>query len=256
MHHLDLVKLSQLMDRTGGSRDLRVAVIDGPVALDHPAFAGQRVFEVDSGSKAACQSQTNIACFHGTAVVGVMVAKRGFGTPAICPDCTFLLRPIFVEESDDGDVMPAASSGRPRGGNHGLGVGRCERDQFECFSRPTIVSWRSADQIGLGPRGPARHSRGRRGWKPWDGRLFRNHAAPLGHSRRRLRSLWKADGKFQPRQFDRQARSDRARRRRRDDRIRRQARDGSSAGAPFVTGTIALLWSEFPTPRPGGSNPQ
>jgi subtilisin family serine protease len=109
LHHLDLVKLSQLMDRTGGSRDLRVAVIDGPVALDHPAFAGQRVFEVDSGSKAACQSQTNIACFHGTAVVGVMAAKRGFGTPAICPDCTFLLRPIFVEESDDGDVMPAAS---------------------------------------------------------------------------------------------------------------------------------------------------
>jgi subtilisin family serine protease len=87
-----------------------VAVIDGPVFLDHPAFAGQRVIEIDNVLRAACQNQKSIACFHGTAVTGVMAAKRGFGAPAICPDCTFLLCPIFVDGSDGSDLMPSATS--------------------------------------------------------------------------------------------------------------------------------------------------
>jgi hypothetical protein len=253
LHHLDLVKLSQLMDRTGGSRDLRVAVIDGPVALDHPAFAGQRVFEVDSGSKAACQSQTNIACFHGTAVVGVMAAKRGFGTPAICPDCTFLLRPIFVEESDDGDVMPAASPddlaaaitasvsaganvinlSASLGRQSSRGDRQIESALDHAAQRAILVVAAAGNHGTVGSSAITRH--------PWVipvvgcdlyGRPMADSNLGSSIGRRGLTAPGEgvgtigSDGK--PGTFH-----------------------GSSAGAPFVTGTIALLWSEFPDATAG-----
>jgi hypothetical protein len=34
-------------------------------------------------------------------VAGILCAKRGVAAPAICPDCTLLLRPIFIDETED-----------------------------------------------------------------------------------------------------------------------------------------------------------
>ncbi len=39
---------------------------------------------------------------HGTFVAGMLIAKRGFAAPAICPDCTLLVRPIFPENGSAG----------------------------------------------------------------------------------------------------------------------------------------------------------
>jgi hypothetical protein len=39
---------------------------------------------------------------HGTFVTGMLFARRNSVAPAICPNCTLILRPIFVEENDDG----------------------------------------------------------------------------------------------------------------------------------------------------------
>ena len=57
---LDLVNLTALTERTSGSPDVTIGLVDGPVA------------------------------------------------PAICPDCTLLLRPIFAETTSGREQMPSA----------------------------------------------------------------------------------------------------------------------------------------------------
>jgi len=42
-------------------------------------------------------------------VAGILSAKRGNIAPAICPECTLLLRPIFSETPKDSEQMPEAT---------------------------------------------------------------------------------------------------------------------------------------------------
>jgi len=92
------------MERSEGSRNITVSVIDGPVWLDHPAFSDQHIREIQGASGATCQNLSSVACTHGTLVIGILAAKRGSDAPAICPGCSFLLRPIFPQytRADDG----------------------------------------------------------------------------------------------------------------------------------------------------------
>lgn len=46
MQPLELVKLIPLMQRTGGTAQVKVALIDGPVAMDHPDLSGQNIRQV------------------------------------------------------------------------------------------------------------------------------------------------------------------------------------------------------------------
>lgn len=38
------------------------------------------------------------ACRHGTFIAGILCAKRGLASPAICPGRTLLIRPIFIDQ--------------------------------------------------------------------------------------------------------------------------------------------------------------
>src|SRR5262249_19813878 len=97
MDPLDLVKLPALMERTSGSAELKIGLIDGPVVTQHPDLAGERLREIAGNNGSACIQANSAACLHGTFVAGILAAKRGSGAPAICPNCTLLVRPIFAE---------------------------------------------------------------------------------------------------------------------------------------------------------------
>jgi len=73
-----------------------VGLIDGPVAISHSDLAGDNIREAP-GAASACAQATSAACLHGTFVAGILSAKRGSAAPAICSDCTLLLRPVFAE---------------------------------------------------------------------------------------------------------------------------------------------------------------
>lgn len=60
------------------------------------------------GDVSTCSSLDSNACVHGTFVAGILVAKRDSQAPAICPDCTLLVRPIFTETTAEGR-FPTAS---------------------------------------------------------------------------------------------------------------------------------------------------
>lgn len=46
MGPLDLVNLTPLMARASGRAEIRIGLIDGPVALDHPDLAAHNIHEV------------------------------------------------------------------------------------------------------------------------------------------------------------------------------------------------------------------
>jgi hypothetical protein len=80
-----------------GDPSISIGIIDGPVDLAHPAFSSSSIRTVRSNQLAACQDARSEACSHGTAIAGILCAKRGLSAPAICPSCRFLFYPIFPE---------------------------------------------------------------------------------------------------------------------------------------------------------------
>jgi|SRR5271165_1603620 len=109
MNPLEMVRLSSLMHRTQGRPEIAVALIDGPVALNHPDLAGASIRELPGKPKGACALADSAACAHGTFVAGMLSARRGSVAPAICPGCTLLLRPIFAEAVNGNGQMPSAT---------------------------------------------------------------------------------------------------------------------------------------------------
>ena len=107
---LDLVGLSPLMTRTSGRPEISIGLIDGPVALDHPDLAAENIREVPGKIAAACADASDAACVHGTFIAGILVARRTSMAPAICPGCNLLVRPIFSQAPGNGEQMPSASA--------------------------------------------------------------------------------------------------------------------------------------------------
>jgi subtilisin family serine protease len=97
------------MERTTGRAEIKVGLIDGPVATDHPDLVRQNIQEVPGKVAGACSRASSSACMHGTLVAGMLCAKRGSVAPAICPGCTLLVRPIFAETAGTNGDVPSAT---------------------------------------------------------------------------------------------------------------------------------------------------
>jgi subtilisin family serine protease len=109
MSPLNLIKITPLMERTSGSSDVKIGLIDGPVATQHHDLAGGRLHEIPGKNGAVCTQADSTACMHGTFVAGILSAKRSSPAPAICPNCTLLIRPIFAETTLGREHLPSAT---------------------------------------------------------------------------------------------------------------------------------------------------
>jgi subtilisin family serine protease len=109
MDPLGLVNLTPLLDRTRGSSDVVIGLIDGPVSMAHRELAGESVREIPRQGDGTCNDAGSSACAHGTFVAGILSAKRGTFAPAICPNCTLLVRPIFSETTPADGELPSAT---------------------------------------------------------------------------------------------------------------------------------------------------
>jgi PatG C-terminal/Subtilase family len=86
------------LSKERGPFDLRIAVIDGP--YDPVALDGVLANKPISFGNRTCGTIPNKACEHGTFVVGLLGARRDALIPGICPNCTLLHIPLFVDEAN------------------------------------------------------------------------------------------------------------------------------------------------------------
>jgi len=245
---LDLIKLTALMERTAGSPGVKIGLIDGPVLTQHPDLEREHVREISGINGGACTQTSSMACMHGTFVAGILSAKRASAAPAICPNCTLLIRPIFPEKTTGSEEMPSATphslaeaiiecvEAGARIINMSLGLAQLSTNRErileealnQALKHGVIVVAAAGNQGTLGGSAIIRH--------PWIIPVvacdFRG--TPVNESN--LSSSIGRRGLTAP-----------------GDGITSLGSDGqpltlggTSVAAPFVTGAIALLWSEFP----------
>ena len=247
---LRLVRLPALMDISAGARDVMVALIDGPIARNHPDIANDNIRVLNESSD-ECDKPESAACVHGTNVAGVLHGRRECSVPGICPGCRLLVRPIFSENAavKENDGVPSATAeelaaalrevieagARVINLSVGLagasslhGVPTLDQALEHAARRGVLVIAAAGNQGMLGGSAITRH--------PWvipvvgcdqygqilarsnlGASIGRHGLAAPGHN---ITSLAATGGHAQ---FS-----------------------GSSAAVPFVSGTVALLWSVFP----------
>jgi subtilisin family serine protease len=249
MHPLHLVNLAALMDRTAGRPEVIVGLIDGPVATEHRDLASTTIKHIPDASGAVAVEPDDGAWAHGTFVAGILSARRGSPAPAICPGCTLLVRPIFLQTPSGSAEMPTATpdalaeaiiecvAAGARVLNLSVAMaqpslnneGRLEEALHYAAGRGTLVVAAAGNQGTLGSSAITRH--------PWvipvaacdlQGRpmgisnigssIGRHGISAPGEA---ITSLGVAGQTV--------------------------TSGGTSAATPFVTGTVALLWSAFPT---------
>jgi len=248
---LDLINLTPLMARSSGRPEIMVGLIDGPVAVNHAGLAAN-IREIHGSIKSPSNQTDNVACLHGTFVAGILCANRSSPAPAICPNCTLLVRPVFSDLKARDVQMPSA---RPQelaaaivecvnAGARVINLSLALEQQFarserelggaldHAAKRNVVVVAAAGNRGAVGSSAITRH--------PWVIPVvsYDLRGTPMDHSnfggsigRRGLgapganvTSLG-ADG--EPLTLS-----------------------GTSVAAPFVTGAIALLSSEFPTASP------
>jgi len=246
---LDLVRLLPLMQRSQGRPEVAVALVDGPVAMDHPDLVRGNIREVTGRHASACSKASSVACMHGTFIAGMLCGKRGSAAPAICPNCTLLVRPIFPETSASNDDMPAArpedlasaivestdagarvinlsaalSYASPKG-ERALGEALDYAAKYK-----VIVVVAAGNQAKLGSSVMTRH--------PWVVPVVGCDLQGRPTSESNLGNSIGRNGLMAPAREITSLGTDK----------NPQTSGGTSAATPFVTGTIALLCSEFPS---------
>jgi subtilisin family serine protease len=245
---LNLVQLAPLMNLSSGIPEIVIGLMDGPVAVNHQDIVAESVRGIGGEPGAGCAHSGSAACTHGTFTAGILSAKRGSPAPAICPGCTLLVRPIFKESAAENGALPSATPAELakaiveciEAGAQVLNLSaafaqpssRGERELEETLDYAVqlgvIVVAAAGNQGSLGSSVITRH--------PWvipvaacDLRGRPVGQTNLGSSVGRRGLLAPGEGvvslgaEGEPRTMG-----------------------GTSVAGPFVTGTIALLWSIYP----------
>jgi subtilisin family serine protease len=80
----------------GGDPRVCVAVLDGPVDLDHPCFAGADLTPL--ATLASGRATGGGMSRHGTHVASVIFGRYDGPVPGLAPGCRGLIVPIFADE--------------------------------------------------------------------------------------------------------------------------------------------------------------
>jgi subtilisin family serine protease len=241
---LDLITLTPLMARTSGSRQVVVALVDGPVLTSHPDLAAN-VRALSGRTPDRHVEFTARDYRHGTFAAGILCARRGSPAPAICPGCELLVNPVRVETG-----TPDAEAPRAEAADVAAAIVQCIDEGARVINVDVTIEHSSpggehaleaavdyATEHDVGVVVPA--TPGRAGtWKisahPWAIPVvpYDLQGRPIGYADRAigLRGVGAPGADVTSLGAD----------------MEPVTLGGASIAAPFVTGAIALLRSEFP----------
>ncbi|MEE9196492.1 MAG: S8 family serine peptidase, partial [Alphaproteobacteria bacterium] len=116
----DIPGLSALwQEASGGDPEIRIAIIDGPVDLDHPSLAGARL---TFGGNTQGATASSVRSEHGTHVASVLMAQPGGPVLGIAPNATARLYSIY-KEGEDGELLPSSQADLALAINRAVGDG-------------------------------------------------------------------------------------------------------------------------------------
>jgi hypothetical protein len=58
------------MERTSGTAEVKIGLIDGPVFVQHADLAAEHIREIPGNNQAMCAQTNSTACIHGTFIAG------------------------------------------------------------------------------------------------------------------------------------------------------------------------------------------
>jgi subtilisin family serine protease len=94
VQHRRQAGIDVLVERSIGSPDVVVAVIDGPISA-HPHLAAPVTVRAGVDDPSADARDTA----HGTFIAGILAASRESAAPGLCPGCSFLSSPVFTADA-------------------------------------------------------------------------------------------------------------------------------------------------------------
>jgi hypothetical protein len=99
LSNLDLLPgVRKLSDLANGGAGVTIAVIDGPVDLDHPVFAGADI-SIASGATRWPARIGNRLAEHGTMVASILFGQPGSAVEGIAPNARGLVVPVYDIDS-------------------------------------------------------------------------------------------------------------------------------------------------------------
>jgi subtilisin family serine protease len=235
------------MNKTSGIPKIKVGLIDGPVDMTHSTLNRHMIRIIKQTDQ--IDNNNSPAITHGTFVAGILCARRDTSSqaPAICPNCTIIIRPIFnnspknniVPSCDPKELSEAIVETVDEGANIiNLSVGISNSSFFHikeiqeaydyALKNDTIPIVAAGNQANVGQVSIIDH--------PWvipvsacdtTGRIssISNFGPSIG--KRGIMAPGVGIKSILPKE-------------------KYGYMSGTSFAAPFVTGTIALLWSLFP----------
>lgn len=100
-----ILKATELMKQTEGDTNICIAVLDGPVDLNHPCFNKSKITQLDTLVSGIAKDGP--AAHHGTHVASLLFGQRDSSIRGISPGCRGLIIPVFANEPD-GTIAPCS----------------------------------------------------------------------------------------------------------------------------------------------------
>ncbi len=86
--------ITKLWEKTKGDKDIRIAVLDGPVDLKHGTLKNADIISLDNSDN------KNVRSVHGTFVTSLIFSDHESEIMGVAPDCSGIVKSIYHEETN------------------------------------------------------------------------------------------------------------------------------------------------------------